>query len=81
MIARLPLRLRDEGMVLHIAGEIDQPGALGAAGGHTDRSRTGGRALAHTSGAAGAPGWPRTGGWASHGSTGTMGPGGRQGGF
>ena len=83
MIPFLPLRLRDEGMVLHFAlVDVTPPGAHGETGGQSGwRSATGGRSLVGVSGAASAPGWHRTGGTARNGQSGAVGSRGQTGGF
>lgn len=80
MIPFLPLRLRDEGMVLHMSTGL-HPGISGATGGLAERSRTGGRGLVGATGALGVAGLARTGGWASPSRSGTLGTHGRQGGY
>jgi hypothetical protein len=84
MLPSLPLRLRDEAMVLHftlVAGS--PPGAHGTTGGQSGwRSATGGRALVGVSGAAGALYATRTGGTARIGlAPGAVGSQSRTGGF
>lgn len=79
-LAFLPLRLRDDGMVLHTAPPVAAlpvpPGVHGLTGSQTDPSRTGAaRALVGLTGARDGVSGPRTGGWASRGQTGTVGAG------
>jgi hypothetical protein len=84
MLPALPLRLRDEAMVLHfvlVAGS--PPGAHGTTGGQSGwRSATGGRALVGTSGAVGSLYATRNGGMTRHGvAVGAIGTRGYTGGF
>lgn len=79
MIPALPLRLRDEAMVLHFAlAAVTPPGSHGTTGSRTvGLSRTGGRAFV---GATGSAAWgSRTGGLARGGVTGAVGSRGRTG--
>jgi hypothetical protein len=83
MIPFLPLRLRDEGMVLHFGlVTVTPPGAHGETGGQSGwRSATGGRSLVGVAGAANAAGWHRNGGMARNGQSGAVGVRSRTGGF
>jgi hypothetical protein len=84
MIPSLPLRLRDEAMVLHFAlVDVTPPGALGTTGGQSGwRSATGGRSLVGVAGAAGALSASTTGGMARHGvGAGAIGSRGQTGGY
>jgi hypothetical protein len=69
MIPSLPLRLRDEAMVLHMAlVDVTPPGAHGETGGQSGwRSATGGRAAGVLSGAAGGLSRHQTGGTTRYG--------------
>jgi hypothetical protein len=84
MLPVLPLRLRDEAMVLHfvlVAGS--PPGAHGETGGQSGwRSATGGRAAGTLVGAAGALSASTTGGMARNGvAVGAIGRRGYTGGY
>jgi hypothetical protein len=84
MLPVLPLRLRDEAMVLHftlVAGS--PPGSHGETGGQSGwRSATGGRSLVGASGAAGGLSRHQTGGTARNGvAVGAIGSRGYTGGY
>jgi hypothetical protein len=84
MLPVLPLRLRDEGMVLHFAlVDVTPPGAHGETGGQSGwRSATGGRALVGVAGAAGGLSASTTGGMARNGvAVGAIGRRGYTGGY
>jgi hypothetical protein len=84
MIPPLPLRLRDEAMVLHMAlVDVTPPGAHGETGGQSGwRSATGGRAAGTMVGAVGALSGSRTGGMTRHGvAVGAIGRRGYTGGY
>jgi hypothetical protein len=83
MIPSLPLRLRDEGMVLHMAlAAVTPPGSHGTTGSQSGwRSATGGRSLVGVSGAANGLGWHKTGGTARIGQSGAVGVRHQTGGF
>jgi hypothetical protein len=84
MLPALPLRLRDEAMVLHMAlTDVTPPGAHGETGGQSGwRSATGGRALVGTSGAVGSLYATRNGGMTRHGvAVGAIGRRGYTGGY
>jgi hypothetical protein len=84
MLPVLPLRLRDDAMILHmvlVAGS--PPGAHGETGGQSGwRGVTGGRALVGVAGAANGLGWHKTGGTARNGvAVGAIGRRGYTGGY
>lgn len=62
MLPSLPLRLRDDAMVLHVVQRAAPPGAHGTTGSRSGQSRTGARAAIAAGSAVGALWRSRTGG-------------------